>query len=911
MLMTCPTLRKRALPVLLFAVIAICSIAVSYAQESGEISGTVFDTEGRPLPSATIRLEKTTLGAISDSKGGFSIINVPQGAYTVVVTHVGFAASRIVVDLTQSNRQTLNVAMSTLQSGTRVTISARAHSGSAAGARIAEQEAPSVVNIFSAEEIARYPDPTTAEAMQRVPGVTITRVRGEAREVIVRGLAPRYNNTLIDGLKIPSPATNSRVVQLDYMPSELIQRIEVTKALTPDMEGDAIGGTVNLQLRTAPGEFITHARVGTGYTSPFLTNDFIRFRTDSIHDDPHRLYGSDHRTTFADFPMDVLRFHSTTAPPNFLGEITVGNRVLEDKVGFLIALDVQQKYHRSELVRNRTQIDADNNSILVNHQYAHYSHSKTHYGLNAKVDYIVDENNEIDLSLVGFWRQNREIRFLADTGLVGSSQIINSQRSVFQNHTIANAVLTGHHDFGRLNIQWRAAYADARQFKPDRAELILYRNIESRRPDSFVVGPLVLNGIIRDWQENTDRDLTGSFDLGWSGLSDMNLTLRFGTLFRSKSRGNEQNEYRLESRIDTLTGGNLPTFTSIDNLDLEVRNTGGTPSYGNNNYTCTEDVGAAYVMGEWLPVRKWRVIGGVRIERTEGTYKTFDINSVSQLSASTRYTDILPSIHFQYSLSDIEFLRFSVGQSISRPSFYDLVPYNTIIEDERMAGNPGLKRTLATNCDVRYEAYPGGDQQLSIAAFFKDIQGPIERTVDVSNPYIPVVSAQNLGNATAFGVELAGGLNLLDWLSAQANYTWTQSSITSDKVVFDRDAGKTLLVPETRPMQGQADHVITLALGVRAMTIGTFAQLSLVYTGRRLYQVSTYKDHNYYLEPYPVLDFSMEQRIVDRLNCFVYINNILDAAWEVRGESRNGQAGSLVESETYGVTGTIGLSYRF
>lgn len=877
------------------------------------VRGLVSDsTTGHTLAGVTIAVKKTNRGAVTDSRGNYFIKNVPKGVYILEVRSVGYG----VVDRTiridaddQIVTENVMVASRAITSS-EVIVEARANRESAASARNTERTAPSVVSVLSAEEIARYPDPSTAEAMQRVPGVSITRVRGEARDAIIRGMEARYNNTLIDGMKVPSPATNTRVVQLDFLPSELLQRVEVTKSLTADMEGDAIGGTVNLVMRSAPEKFLMTARLGSGYSAPFFTHDFTAFRTDSIHDDPLKLHGDSYRATPSDFPTDNLRFKDEKAPPGWIGEFTIGGRLLENRLGLLVALDGQQIYQRSEVVHNYEAIDPDNNTYVTNKQYRYHSQDKNRYGLNAKADYIVDEHNELDLSFVGFWRQNREARVLMDTGLVSLPQVQDRIRSVFQNHTLADVSLSGTHRTGSFNIHWKGAVAEARQFKPDRAELFLYQNILSSRPDSFVVGPPTLNAIVHDWQENTDRDLYGNADVTWSGLNDEGLLFKVGGLYRVKTRSNSQNEYRLESRIDTTTGGNLPIYTSLDNLDLEVRNTGGTPTYGNNNYTCGENVGAAYAMGTWQ-IGDLRAVAGVRMEQTDGHYETYDINSVSQLSSQKTYVDVLPSLHLQYAFTQEQNLRLSVGQSISRPSFYDLVPYNTILEDDRVAGNPYLNRTLSTNVDARYEIYPGGSQQLSFGAFYKYIEDPIERTIDISTPSLPTISAKNLGNATDFGFELVGGVSLLEWFYLQVNYTWTHSSITSDKVLFDRASGDALLVPQTRPLQGQAEHVANIALAFTEPDLGIFAQLSLVYTGRRLYQVSLYKDHDDYLESYPLLDFSVEQKLFNSFSLFIRLNNLLNSAWEIREQNQSGKDGEIIERETYGQAGSIGVTFRY
>ncbi|MCC7437418.1 MAG: TonB-dependent receptor [Armatimonadetes bacterium] len=871
----------------------------AFSQQTGSIKGVIRDDVGKPIEGVTIKVQETKSGAISNDAGAFIIQNLQTGNYNLIITSIGYDTGRVSV-VVQPSHQT-EVSISLLQrvaNSTGVVVTARANKETMGYARTAEKNAASVVNNLSAEEIARYPDPSTAESMQRIPGVSVTRVRGEVRDAIVRGLESRYNSILVDGVRAPSPSTNTRVLQMDFLPSDLLQRIEVAKSLTPDMEGDAIGGSVNLVMKTAPDTLIAQAKIGTGYSAQLINTNFTSFPTDSIFEDPLKRFGTTYQAQVNDFPRNYFKMSSKPASPDIFGDITLGNRFLDGHLGVIMAGSVQQTYRYSQAVRNYDAIDADNNEYLIRRQHRFHSHDKTKWGLNTKVDYIFNKENEVNISFNGFVRRNVETRILGDSNYVYQPVLYNCIRSVVQTYTLANTVVSGKHAFGDLSLGWRAGWLEARQFKPDRAELATVSELR----ENVVASQPVFYAIVHDWQHNEDRDIIGGLDISWKKWKNSGITINAGTLLKTKKRANAQNEYRLLPITDSA--GNLPRFTNVDDLQWEVLNTGGTPEYGNNNYQCEEELYAGYLMGTWES-GLWKAIAGVRTETTSGSYSTFDITQVQQVTASNSYTDILPSLHLRYTLSPESYLRFSLGRTISRPNFYDLVPYNSQGEDNRELGNPDLKRSQSTNVDIRYELYPSLIEQFSVGAFFKKIDDPIERAVDIRNPSLPSIQPRNFGSAMVYGGEFVVGVMLPYSLGVQAFYTWAYSTITADKVLFDRAAGQTLLVPETRALQGQSEHGGNIAISFNPAELGLFAQLSLVYTGQRIHSVSLYKDQNHLLDDYAALDFSCNKSIGSGLSLFLRLNNLLNMPYRIIT-----QKGGLIEEEHFGSTAAIGLQWK-
>jgi outer membrane receptor protein involved in Fe transport len=878
-------------------------LAAGACAHAATITGTVSDAESRaPLGGATVWLLQLARATAADSDGRFAFADVPPGDYSIVADAIAHRADTVRVHV-PADESTVRVELRLRPRAltmAEIVVTARASRETDRAARETERDAPSIVSVLSAQTIDRYPDPTTAEAVQRIPGISITRVRGEAREPIVRGMEGRYNNTLIDGIKMPSPATESRVVQLDFLASSLLQRVEVTKQLTPDMEGDAIGGSVNLVMRTAPSRPLLQARLATGYGSRLLGEDFVGFRSDSVLEDPVEAHGQGYSAKPGDFTRDNLRLERSTAPPDLLGELTVGDRIAGGALGVVLAASVQRTLRNSETTRNFDAVDVDNVPYLVRKQYRFHSHDRLKAGVDAKADLILGMHDQLSLALNGFLRRNQESRQQNDSNYVYSPVLYQSSRTVVQTHLLGDAVLSGRHELSWADVEWRGGYAYARQDKPDRAELITSAAMVG---DSVVTRP-VFFAVLRDWQHNSDADAFAGADASLRAWREAGIDVKAGALVRLKNRDNYDNEYRLSPRLDSATAP-LPYYTSIDELQWDVYNAAGTPQFASNNYTCRELVSAGYAMAMWR-LGDLGILTGARVEATTSTYATNDASQMREVSVRKSYVDVLPSLHLRYALDEVSNVRLSLSRSLSRPSFYDLVPYNILGEEYREMGNPSLRRTTSTNVDLKVETFPTAEDQLSAGVFYKRIVDPIEMTIDVGNPAIPTLTPKNLGTATNFGAEVTAGILLAGRLNVQATYTWTHSEITTDKVYNDAPNNRVVLVPTTRPLQGQSEHIGNIALAYADTSWGTSAQLSFSYTGRRIVQVSIHPGLDHYQSALAGLDFAAEQKLAGGLSLLVRANNLLDAPYEVRIEN-----GTVVEKETFGRFFTIGLNYTY
>jgi outer membrane receptor for ferrienterochelin and colicin len=231
-----------------------CLLFLPVMALAGTIRGRITDARtGEPLVGATVYLRGTGHSDQAKLDGTFIIRNVATGDYEVIGQIISYQSFNQHITLTDAQPdQVLNLRLSDKNNSlNEVTIQGRRDPEGEVAARRVEQLAPSIVNVVSAQAIQVSPDITVANVLQRVSGVTLERsTNGDGRYAILRGMDKRYNYTLVNGIKIPSPDPYNRYVPLDIFPADLLQRLEVTKALTPSMEGDAIGA-VGHRLRAA------------------------------------------------------------------------------------------------------------------------------------------------------------------------------------------------------------------------------------------------------------------------------------------------------------------------------------------------------------------------------------------------------------------------------------------------------------------------------------------------------------------------------------------------------------------------------------------------------------------------------------------------------------------------------------
>jgi hypothetical protein len=298
------------------------------AAAASTISGYVFDKNvNEQLVGASLLLQPGSISANTMLNGKYALNNVKAGTYRLKVSYIGYATIDTTITVNGDANIKINFFMvSNTSTLNTVTISAKSSGESDRYAKKAEQRANNLVNIVSANSIAISPDITLANVLARVSGVSIERGSGgDGQYAIIRGMDKRYNTTLINGVKIPSPDNKNRYVPLDIFPADLVERIEISKSLTPDMEGDASGGVINMVMKTAPDQFRLEGNLGAGYSQLFSNRPFDSFNASSINkQSPAELLGNGVNAPISAFQSNSLITSTKKTPINSNFSLTVG-----------------------------------------------------------------------------------------------------------------------------------------------------------------------------------------------------------------------------------------------------------------------------------------------------------------------------------------------------------------------------------------------------------------------------------------------------------------------------------------------------------------------------------------------------------------------------------------------------------
>lgn len=866
------------------------------------LDGIVKDNRtGEPLIGSVIEVKelpsvKTTTGL----DGSFTLHELPdKGRYTLVVRYISYKTREIPVDVSDKGIVNITLDEDSHELG-EVVIKGHKEYHSDRSAIDMEKTAGKVLNVMSQQSIQLSPDVNVASVLQRVSGVTMERdASGEASYAILRGMDKRYNYTLVNGVKIPSPDDKNRYIPLNIFPSDLMDRLVVSKSLTADMEGDAAGGVVDMVMKDAPSHFQIQANAAVGASDYFWkdSRDYLTSnRSDYTHKAPYEVNGPEYKATTSDFasgPTQISR-HSMPAP-NFVGGLSIGNRFWKDRIGVMLAGSIQNTFRGTERTYNSVKMASGEQAMYIySLQHRYYSIHDLTAGVHAKVDLQL-ENNKFEWYNMYVRTNSKGVRYnnSVNTEYISSDSYTQDDetRSLSQTQSIFATHIKGtHHLTKDFTVDWAGIFSQAKSEDPDRVYLSLTNTIQSA---DGVEGSLwsgnknilktMPKNMERRFQHNTDKDWAGYINLTYNTQlgNDINALWKAGAQYRRKERGNRYYSYNFTPTdiSQKLDGNGFDQFAAIDW-------TCKTPysQASQLNYDSKEHIGAAYIMTT-LKSRWGELNAGLRAEHTNQIYTMLQkFRNMGQVGEQS-YWDWLPSASLKWTPTKKMNVRLSYYRSINRPGFYEIVPYQIMGEEYQEKGNPNLKRASIDNVDLRWEWFPSATEQVLVGVFYKYLQDPIEQVFVAADGklgsgadayYMP----DNLGNAKNYGFEI-DVVKYIRHFGIKANYTYTHSRITTSKREYKEGSAEYKTgVTQSRPLVNQAPHTANLSLLYKDTNYGWNAQLAASYTGTKLALVSPFKDADQWDKAMFGLDFSMEKKFPCGVSVFLKANNLLDAKRE-------------------------------
>ncbi|RME68595.1 MAG: hypothetical protein D6781_10560 [Verrucomicrobia bacterium] len=544
------------------------------------------------------------------------------------------------------------------------------------------------------------------------------------------------------------------------------------------------------------------------------------------------------------------------------------------------------------------------------------SSKQVDWGAFGQIGFMPSANHEITLR--AFFNQSAEDRVKRGVGEAVRSDsgefretydLLYTERSVSSLQLTGKSVMPAWHD---ATLEWRLAYSDSTQSQPD------YRTYEFKWSfifDEYDPSGIVNNRYFRDLSEdNLEAGIDLTVPLTFAGNS---LTLKFGGMFADGGRVNTERAFVIEQ-------GGAVTRESIENFPNPVgiiSRTEDSVQFGttmreissNLNYTGDQQIGGAYLMGDWANSTGWRVVGGLRAEYTEMVTRPIPgASSANARPGEIRQTDLLPALSLIRSLGDKANVRFAYGRTIARPTFRELadVTVYDAFNDEFLAGNPDLEMSRIHNLDLRWEYYPTGAELFAVSAYFKHIDNPIELAFDRG-----YIRPQNVGTGRVFGIEFETRRKLgqyAEWLrdfsvGFNASLISSQVNIPEGELAairqFDPEA------KDTRELYDQSSYTLNASLTYDNLESGTAVTLAFNMVGDRLALVTTGVLPDVYERPAPVLDLVASQRLTRRWTLKFSAENLLDSR-EEKSLTADGRE-YLYESYARGRVFTLGLSYSF
>jgi TonB-dependent receptor len=750
--------RISSLFVLVLIFLLSTSAWASTAADSGSITGTVSDTSGAALRGAQIVIQPSGATVASDAQGQFFIPNLAAGSYTVIITYVGFATATNTVSVTSGQASSLDAVLAVGSANTQVDVTANLIGD--AGAINEQRTSENILSVETEAQIQALPNANIADAVGRMPGVTLQRNEGEGQYVQIRGTEPRLSNTTIDGVLVPGPDPQVRQVDLDTIPADLVGSVAINKTLSANQDGDAIGGSVDLRIKQATSDKPTLMIEGIdGYTP--IDNGRKAFQIDS---------------------SAGFRFGPNTGQGK--------------KFGLMIGYSYDYNGRGIDDVEPVPDYDGPNNAFTYDNIYIQqYLYDRTRYGTAGALDYKINDNS--DIYVHGLFSNFRDYgqKYAYQLALDDHPKYKTSVRR--PNLQIEDLAIGGNHILNHSFVRYQVAISHSRfggaagnpgaEFKVSKHGSVGddcdYQPGPSRYRPQYtcdVVGNPILdpNNYFEDTIDLTSGQATQlNLQAGASVGVNYHLgghfsTIEFGGQFRNEHKGQDAYSPEYDSNNNTPMSQFLGTFTNkhfyggsyrlgpVTNFDLITGDLAANP--GNYtldegtthlqsdaaNYNLQERVSAGYVMNT-IQFGRFHLQTGLRLEATNtsntGYIVVNDANgnyvSTTPQHASGSYVNPLPSVQLRFRINADSDIRAVYGRGISRPDPYQLVPYVT--EDQSTTpytiniGNPGLVAEHADDYDILYERFLPSVGMLEIGYFYKQITQPIFFT----DTYVPATGS--------------------------------------------------------------------------------------------------------------------------------------------------------------------------
>ena len=932
----------------LLSFVFLLVISSSLFAQKSRIVGKVTNSKNEGLASVTVKLSgAATAMTRTDVDGRFSFVVEVQKKYTLTLSYVGYQEKTIeeVTVAKAGEEETVNIVLN--EGGkvlTDVAVKTTTRSTTAKGETVNalitfQKNTNTVASVISGEAIKRSPDKNTGEVLKRTPGASIQ----EGKFLIVRGLAERYNLALLNGVQLGSTEPDRKAFSFDLIPANMIDNIVINKAFVPELPGEWAGGLIQVNTKDIPTKNFFNIQIGSGFNNQAVQGNFYEHKggkTDYLGiDDGTRSLPAAYTTKSA---FDAL----PNADKTFIGSsmqnswnpiaasgLTRLNGQFQMSAGFTKDLNGTKKiagifamnYNKS--ARHMIGTNSGFNFVGDGSYTTDFDFDDNRYsndllwGGLGNVTFQLNNNNKISAKTL--FNINATDFTSLRTGIEGNgNQFFDSTRGYeygFKQNTFWNSQITGEHNIkpNILKFKWYGSFTILDSYTPDQRRLYYLKN------NSAVTNPYtaLLSNVLsqksgnRLYQNLNDYIYIGGADLAYTfNALGSKQTLKGGYLFQVKDRLFDAKPFSIylprdNAAIRLLGPENIFAPSNFGRGQVNSNLLAFDAIKGNiYRYLANTILNAGYVQLDNQLGNKLRVIWGVRVEDYDqligSIYKSDPRHNYS------RVTDFLPGLNATYKLNNLTNLRLSASQTVVRPEFRELATFQYYDFDLNAAvqGLPNLERTKITNLDLRYELYPASGEVITIGAFYKYFDKPIEMVYNFGVGGSSTFNFANPNSANAYGFEFEIRKKLdfsqtFKNFTLQANGSYISSRVKDGNLLLDR------------PLQGQSPYLINFSALYDLPEKGFSATLLFNQIGRRVTFVGSLDQPDIYESSRPVFDFQVSKKFANnkaelRLNIQDILNRTLYFYQNPDGNARLDKANDPFRlSRTTGTNYGVSFSY--
>jgi TonB-dependent receptor len=944
---------------LLFALISFGTQMI--AQNQASIIGKISDGKAY-LPGVSISILEGKMSWSTDLNGSYQISNLPADKVTVSINYMGYKTMIKEIKLVNGIND-LGTIILAAEEGVLNEVIVKGFSGpSQIKALSIKKKSLAIMDVLSADAVGKLPDRNAAEAVQRMPSVSVNRYHGEANQVSVRGTPYGWTSTLYNGTRLPSASVfGTRNTLLDAIPTEMIQYIQLSKAITPDMEGDAIGGSVNFVSRTAPQQIMLNASLGGGYNEKSGKNSYN-------------------------------------------GSLVYGQRFLKDKLGIVLAASIWDR----NFAADEQVVDYNVNAVNALQKYAINSvNAKRYFGarittaFSGAADFALNDKNKFFAKFLNDKFQDVRPVYESFYDFARKRYTFSYRYSDYKTSLIAAEIGGEHTILPKVKMDWSVSNNEMTylldtppnmptnkkglpiaqfnqrlvgDFGNRSSDGLIYNTFDSPNKiglNIFAIDPkltnpndvldpkkLTLNQLVIFQLDQRDKDRAGQLNFTYDA-SDK-LSIKAGSKVKFKNYSGEQTPLvylpgaalgisgspalipisKLETEaypnagnlfseignpfnsliVNPITKNQLFSIFSPEYLTTNGFRDSSSASNPTTKFNGIEDVFAAYIMGIYNLTQKTKIIAGIRNEYTDVTMNssTYDAKSkvVTPISKKTSYNAFLPMLHLKYALNQDINLRAAYTRTFARPNLPDLSPSEIVditgVAPKITRGNTELLPTFANNLDLMGEYFLKNIGLITAGVFYKGISNYIFKDTSFENingiNYL-VTQSKNTNDASLLGFEagITKRFTELQGFWGGFGIDLNASIIDSKLNVSRYDAAGKIIATDKTTLPNQSKLLFNSSVFYEKY--GFMFRIAGNYRGEAVETINQNLGPNFYTSAKSnfTVDLSADYSISNKIKVFMEVRNITNEPFQLfLGENQ----GRITSSEWTSINGQLGLRYQ-